>query len=84
MRQSFLRKLKFQYLEQNAKDRYVKTIVSDIDDAPMATADDNDELAAKNDKKKARLREAKTRLAEVQGNIRTLAPLVEEGADSCL
>jgi hypothetical protein len=61
----------------------VKTIVSDIDDAPMVTADDNAELAAKNDEKKSRLREAKTRLAEVQGNIRTLAPLVEEGTNSC-
>lgn len=61
----------------------MKTIVSDIDDAPMATADDNNELAAKNDEKKAQLREAKTQLAEVQGNIRTLAPLVEEGMNSC-
>lgn len=61
----------------------MKTIVSDIDDAPMATADDNNKLAAKNDEKKAQLREAKTQLAEVQGNIRTLAPLVEEGMNSC-
>ncbi|KAK2464521.1 hypothetical protein APHAL10511_003500 [Amanita phalloides] len=78
---SFLRKLKFQYLEQNAKDRYVKTIVSDIDDAPMVTAGDNNELAVKNEQKKAKLREAKARLAEVQSNINTLAPLVEEDYD---
>ncbi|KAF8623182.1 hypothetical protein AX17_007507 [Amanita inopinata Kibby_2008] len=75
---SFLRKLKFQYLEQNAKDRYVKTIVSDIDDAPMVTADDNSKLSSRNEQKKAKLREAKVKLAEVQGDIVTLAPLVEE------
>ncbi|TFK37978.1 hypothetical protein BDQ12DRAFT_698888 [Crucibulum laeve] len=75
---SFLRKLKFQYLEQNAKDKYVKSIVSDIDDAPIVTAEDNKELVAVNEDKKARLKVAKDALAEVQGNIRTLAPLVEE------
>ncbi|KAF9010269.1 hypothetical protein BDQ17DRAFT_1421510 [Cyathus striatus] len=58
---SFLRKLKFQYLEQNAKDRYVKSIVSDIDDAPI----------------KLRLKVAKGKLAEAQGKIRNLAPNVE-------
>ncbi|KAF8333307.1 hypothetical protein F5887DRAFT_1140182 [Amanita rubescens] len=78
---TFLRKLKFQHLEQNAKDKYVKTIVSDIDDAPMVTDDDNHELQAKNEEKKARLREAKTRLSETHGNIKTLAPLVEEDYD---
>ncbi|KAM6503745.1 hypothetical protein JOM56_000688 [Amanita muscaria] len=78
---TFLRKLKFQYLEQNAKDKYVKTIVSDIDDAPMVTADDNRELATKNEEKKTRLRDAKAELADVQGNIKTLAPLVEEDYD---
>ncbi len=81
--QTFLRKLKFQHLEQNAKDKYVKTIVSDIDDAPMVTDDDNHELKAKNEEKKARLREAKARLSETQGNIKTLAPLVEEGMNTC-
>ncbi|EAU89178.1 hypothetical protein CC1G_08585 [Coprinopsis cinerea okayama7 len=75
---SFLRKLKFQYLEQNAKDKYVKSIVSDIDDAPIVTADDNRELAALNEEKKAKLKVAKEALAEVQHNVRTLAPMVEE------
>lgn len=77
--QSFLRKLKFQYLEQNAKDKYVKSIVSDIDDAPIVTAEDNKELAAVNEEKKAKLKLAKQGLAEVQQNIRTLAPMVEQG-----
>ncbi|KAG5649521.1 hypothetical protein H0H81_003317 [Sphagnurus paluster] len=74
---SFLRKLKFQYLEQNAKDRYVKSIVSDIDDAPIVTAEDNKELLASNAAKKEKLKVAKSSLAETQRDVRTLAPLVE-------
>jgi len=74
-----LRKLKFQYLEQNAKDKYVKSIVSDIDDAPIVTAADNEQLSQINKEKKAKLKAAKDRLAEVQTKIRTLAPTVEEG-----
>jgi hypothetical protein len=69
--------LKFQYLEQKAKDQYIKIIVSD--DAPSITASDNKELQALNESKKSLLKEKKTRLAEVQDNIRTLAPLVEQG-----
>ncbi|KAF8068660.1 hypothetical protein FPV67DRAFT_1084729 [Lyophyllum atratum] len=74
---SFLRKLKFQYLEQNAKDRYVKSIVSDIDDAPIVTTEDNKDLLARNAAKKEELKIAKSSLAETQRDIRTLAPLVE-------
>ncbi|KAL0960970.1 hypothetical protein HGRIS_005967 [Hohenbuehelia grisea] len=75
---SFLRKLKFQYLEQNAKDKYVKTIVSDIDDAPIVTADDNKALAASNEELKQQLKVAKTSLAESQDRIRQLAPEVDQ------
>lgn len=80
--QSFLRKLKFQYLEQNAKDKYVKTIVSD--DAPLITAASNEEIRQRNEEKKRNLKEIKVKLAEKQEDVRTLAPLVEEGtkADS--
>ena len=60
---SFLRKLKFQYLEQNAKDKYIKTVVSDIDDAPLITASTNEELRAKNELKKDKLKVAKGKLA---------------------
>lgn len=75
--QAFFRKLKFQYLEQKAKDQYIKIIVSD--DAPSITAADNKELQSSNEGKKRELKEKKLRLAEVQNNIRTLAPLVEQG-----
>ncbi|KAF8155495.1 hypothetical protein B0H34DRAFT_798675 [Crassisporium funariophilum] len=75
---SFLGKLKFQYLEQNAKDKYIKSIVSDIDDAPIVTAEENKELALVNEGKKEKLKVAKGHLAEVQQNIRLLAPLVEQ------
>lgn len=78
--QSYLRKLKFQYLEQNAKDRYIKSIVSDIDDASIVSDEDNRTLQAENAERKERLRLAKSKLGEVQNNIRTLAPLVEDGA----
>ncbi|KAF8650681.1 hypothetical protein AX16_005119 [Volvariella volvacea WC 439] len=73
---SFLRKLKFQYLEQNAKDKYVKSIVSDIDDAPIVSAEDNKVLQASNEAKKQKLKASKQRLEEVQGKIRALAPQV--------
>jgi hypothetical protein len=77
--QSFLRKLKFQYLEQNAKDKYIKTIVSDIDDTPLITAASNEELRATNELKKEKLKLAKEKLARKYQDIRTLAPLVEQG-----
>lgn len=74
---SFLRNLKFQYLEQKAKDQYVKTIVSD--EPPIINADDNELLRIENDKKKEILSAAKARLAEKYSDVRTLAPLVEQG-----
>ncbi|KDR80407.1 hypothetical protein GALMADRAFT_1196651 [Galerina marginata CBS 339.88] len=73
-----LRKLKFQYLEQNAKDKYVKSIVSDIDDAPIVTAEQNKELSVVNEEKKEKLKSAKEKLAEAHNNIKLLAPMVEQ------
>jgi len=73
---AFLRKLKMQYLEQKAKDQYIKTIVSD--DAPNINAEDNERLALANEQKKEALRLAKAQLAEKDSDIRTLAPLVEQ------
>ncbi|KAJ7477278.1 hypothetical protein B0H11DRAFT_1298592 [Mycena galericulata] len=75
---SFLRKLKFQYLEQNAKAKYITAIVSDIDDAAIVTAEDNNALAIVCEEKKEKLRVAKAGLAEVRTNIRALAPMVEQ------
>lgn len=75
-----MRKLKFQYLEQNAKDKYIKTIVSDIDDAPLITAATNEELRINNELKKEKLKAAKAKLTQKHQDIRTLAPLVEQGA----
>ncbi|KAL9710407.1 hypothetical protein Ac2012v2_006708 [Leucoagaricus gongylophorus] len=77
----FLRKLKYQYLEQNTKDRYVKSIVSDIDDAPIVSAEDVQELNAINEDKKAKLKAAKTSLITTYQDIRTLVPLVQEDYD---
>lgn len=54
--------------------------MSDIDDAPIVTAEDNKELLASNVLKKEKLKVAKASLSETHQNIRTLAPLVEEGA----
>lgn len=69
--------MKFQYREQKAKDQYIKTIVSD--DAQLITADDNEQLHAANEQKKQALKIAKSQLAEKYDDIRTLAPLVEQG-----
>ncbi|KAH7927501.1 hypothetical protein BV22DRAFT_1111048 [Leucogyrophana mollusca] len=73
---SFLRRLKFQYLEQNAKDKYIKTIVAD--DAPLVTSAGNEELRVRNEEKKSALKAAKGRLEEKRGDVKVLAPLVEE------
>ncbi|KAI0364732.1 hypothetical protein BV20DRAFT_974137 [Pilatotrama ljubarskyi] len=73
---AFLRNLKFNYLQQKAKDQYVKTIVSD--EAPNINAEDNELLRIENEKKKEILSAAKARLAEKYGDVRTLAPLVEQ------
>ncbi|KAJ7667472.1 hypothetical protein DFH06DRAFT_1469435 [Mycena polygramma] len=75
---SFLRKLKFRYLEQNAKSKYITAIVSDIDDAAIVTAEDNKALSLLCDEKKEKLRVAKAGLAEARANIRTMAPTVEQ------
>ena len=53
--------------------------MSDIDDAPIVTAEDNKALLASNIEKKEKLNVAKANLAEIQNNIRTLAPLVQQG-----
>lgn len=74
-----MHRLKFQYLENNAKDKYVKTIVND--EAPMLTADTNTTLQAANLVKKANLKAAKSRLAQRHADIRTLAPHVEQGKE---
>ncbi|KAG7089506.1 hypothetical protein E1B28_011184 [Marasmius oreades] len=75
---TYLRRLKFQFVEQNAKDKYVKSIVSDIDHAPLVTDEDNKQVKLRNDERKAALTQAKSRLGEVQNDVKTLAPLVEE------
>jgi hypothetical protein len=74
-----MHRLKFQYLENNAKDKYVKTIVND--EAPMLTADNNTALQAANLVKKANLKAAKSRLAQRHADIRNLAPYVERGKE---
>ncbi|KIP06335.1 hypothetical protein PHLGIDRAFT_107068 [Phlebiopsis gigantea 11061_1 CR5-6] len=73
---AFFRKLKFQYLEQKAKDSYIKIIVND--DAPAIYAADIEAQREVNDKKKQELKGKKLRLTEMYSNIRTLAPLVEQ------
>ena len=74
-----MHRLKFQYLENNAKDKYVKTIVND--EAPMITADTNATLQAANLVKKANLKAAKSSLAQRHTDIRNLAPCVERGEE---
>ncbi|KAH9975365.1 hypothetical protein BGW80DRAFT_1485550 [Lactifluus volemus] len=71
---SFMSRLKFQYLEHNAKDKYVKTIVND--EAPMVTADINADLQATNLVKKARLKASKSMLSQLHSDTRNVAPLV--------
>ena len=75
--QKFLRNLKFRYLEQAAKKKYVVEIMSE--EGPAISAADNEELKSKNEEKKKALRVVKDKLSEKQKDIRDLAPLVEEG-----
>jgi len=49
------------------------------DDAPLITAASNEEIRLRNEEKKRKLKEIKVKLAEKQEDVRTLAPLVEEG-----
>ncbi|KAJ8072407.1 hypothetical protein PM082_015966 [Marasmius tenuissimus] len=74
----YLRKLKFQFVEQNAKAQYITRIVSDIEDVPLVTDEDNKQLKLQNEGKKEALRQAKQRLEEHQKRVRALAPMVEE------
>ena len=54
--------------------------MSDIDDAPIVTADENKELSLLNEAKKEKLKVSKENLLQEQQNMRLLAPLVEQGA----
>ena len=54
--------------------------MSDIDDAPIVTADENKELSLLNEGKKEKLKLSKENLLEKQKIIRLLAPQVEQGA----
>ncbi|KAF7301179.1 hypothetical protein MIND_00682400 [Mycena indigotica] len=74
-----LRKLKFQQLEQNAKAKYIRNIVTDIDDAAFVTEEDNKALDALAAKKKQDLSLAKKELAEGRKEYCELAPRVEAG-----
>ena len=76
--QKFLRNLKFRYLEQAAKKKYVVEIMSE--EGPAISAAGNEELKTKNEEKKKALRIVKDKLSEKQKDIRDLAPLVEEGS----
>ncbi|KAJ3989338.1 hypothetical protein F5890DRAFT_1591972 [Lentinula detonsa] len=75
---SYLRKLKQQYLEQNAKDKYVKLIVTDIDDPPTVTDSDNKQLEKQNLEQKEKLKVAKEKLSIIEGDLRTVSSKVEE------
>ncbi|KIJ38925.1 hypothetical protein M422DRAFT_231010, partial [Sphaerobolus stellatus SS14] len=66
--QSFLRKLKFHYMEQHAKDKYVKILVSP--DEPGIDAEDNEQLKSLNTERKRLLKEQKVLLAETYEKIR--------------
>ncbi|EJD43034.1 hypothetical protein AURDEDRAFT_89292 [Auricularia subglabra TFB-10046 SS5] len=60
MSQAFLRKLKFAYLQHNAKDKYIKAILKDA--PPDISAEDNRELKRENERRKAMLKEKKDQL----------------------
>ena len=68
--------MKFNYLEQSAKDKYIKTIVDD--EAEIITVDDNEALRRGNEEKKARLKEAKDSLAMRNDQVHELALDVEQ------
>jgi len=72
-----LRKLKFQYLEEHSKDKYVKIIVND--DPPEITVEDVEKLQAANVPKKDSLKTEKMNLIDRWSDVKRLAPLVEQG-----
>ncbi|KAJ8086023.1 hypothetical protein PM082_004842 [Marasmius tenuissimus] len=48
-KKQYLRKLKFQFVEQNAKAQYITRIVSNIEDVPLVTDKDNKQLKLQNE-----------------------------------
>ena len=78
--QQFVRKLKFHYLEQNAKDRYIKYIVDD--DSELVTMEQNEELRRKNEVEKGRLKETKERVAQRHKEIAEKAKVVGASTSS--
>ncbi|KIY63388.1 hypothetical protein CYLTODRAFT_426134 [Cylindrobasidium torrendii FP15055 ss-10] len=72
----FLRKLKYQYKEASAKDRYTKIIVSD--EAPLITQQDNLLLGNEVNAKKLKVKEAKQRLIEEQDALRATVTKIEQ------
>jgi hypothetical protein len=71
---SDVKKLKFNFLEQNTKGRYIRTIISDID--PGISQETYEELSALNQAEKEKLKEAKARLAETNRQLVDAAPLI--------
>jgi hypothetical protein len=78
--QTFIRKLKFQYIEQNAKDKYVKYIVNDLDDAPFIGEHDIKELDEINKQLKLELNNAKAKAAQLETVTKELAPKFAKSA----
>ena len=67
--------MKFNYIEQNAKDKYIKTIVDD--DSQIVTLEDNESLRRSNEAKKARLKDAKERLSHRYKEVEELSKRVD-------
>lgn len=79
---TYLRKLKFRFLEQSAKDKYITAILGDATETPLVTNEINDKLREANKEKKTVLRGAKAKLKDKYNDINLLAPLLEEGMSS--
>jgi hypothetical protein len=73
---SYVRKLKFNFLELNAKGRYTNTIVSDID--PEISQEVYEILHSQSIQDKASLKEAKVQLADNYRQIAEQAPETEK------
>jgi hypothetical protein len=76
---SYVRKLKFNFLELNAKGRYTNTIVSDVD--PEISQEVYDHLHALCIEDKALLKEAKLQLEDNYKQITERAPEIEKSYD---
>lgn len=75
--QEFFKKIKFKYLEQEAKETFLKLILAD--DPEQIDREDNDRLEEENRRSKGLLKAAKLELGQLKEDVGQIAQEVATG-----